>query len=48
MLKIDVEDHEREVLEGAAFLLRSGRVKAVYMDGYRDKSIPDLWGQMDF
>jgi FkbM family methyltransferase len=42
VLKIDVEGHEREVLEGCAQLFRAGRIKAVYLDGYRDKCIPDF------
>jgi len=48
VLKIDVECHEREVIEGAAGLLASGRVKAVYVDGYSDKSLPGLLQRMDF
>jgi FkbM family methyltransferase len=42
ILKIDVEEHELEVLVGAEQLLRSGRVKVVYLDGYTSKSIPSL------
>ncbi len=48
VLKIDVENHEREVIDGATRLLASGRVKAVYVDGYGDKSLPHLLQQMDF
>ncbi len=48
VLKIDVEFHEREVIDGATRLLASGRVKAVYLDGYSDKSLPHLLQQMDF
>jgi FkbM family methyltransferase len=40
VLKIDVENHEAEVLAGARQLLESGRIKAVYLDGYADKGIP--------
>ena len=48
VLKIDVENHEREVIDGATRLLASGRIKAVYLDGYSDKSLPHLLQQMDF
>jgi FkbM family methyltransferase len=37
ILKIDVEGHEYEVLEGARKFFESGRVKVVYLDGYRKK-----------
>lgn len=40
VLKIDVENHEAEVLKGARQLLNSGRVKAVYVDSFADKTIP--------
>jgi FkbM family methyltransferase len=42
VLKIDVEDHELEVLTGAEELLKSGRVKVVYLDGYSSKLVPPL------
>lgn len=48
ILKIDVEGHEREVVEGAARLIRSGRVKAVYVDGYQDKCLPQCLREMGF
>jgi FkbM family methyltransferase len=35
VLKIDVEGHEYQVLEGARQLFEANRVKAVYLDGYR-------------
>ena len=34
VLKIDVEGHEPEVLEGAAKLFLNKRIKAVFLDGY--------------
>jgi FkbM family methyltransferase len=34
IIKIDVEGHELEVLEGAEKLLEQKRVKAVFLDGY--------------
>lgn len=48
VLKIDVEGHEREVVEGAAGLFAAERVKAVYMDGYEDKSLPQCLREMRF
>jgi len=42
VLKIDVEDHELQVLNGAEELLNSGRVKVVYLDGYSSKLVPPL------
>jgi len=48
VLKIDAETHEREVVEGAEGLIRSGRVKAIYLDGYEDRSLPDYFRSMGF
>lgn len=48
VLKIDAETHEREVVEGAEGLIRAGRVKAVYLDGYEDRSLPDYFRSMGF
>ena len=42
VLKIDVEDHELPVLEGAAGLFAAGRIKVVYLDGYGSPTIPAL------
>ena len=42
VLKIDVEAHELQVLNGAEGLLQSGRVKVVYLDGYSSELIPPL------
>lgn len=39
ILKIDVEGQEKEVLEGARQLFETNRIKAVYLDGYKDHSI---------
>lgn len=41
VVKVDVEGHEREVLEGGAKLFDSGRIKAVYVDGFSDRSLPE-------
>jgi FkbM family methyltransferase len=48
VMKIDVEHHEAEVLLGAERLLGSGRVKAVYIDGYADAAIPGFLSKLDF
>jgi FkbM family methyltransferase len=48
VIKIDVENHEAEVLRGAERLLASGRVKALYIDGYSDSTIPDVLRELDF
>jgi FkbM family methyltransferase len=42
VLKIDVENHERQVLDGASGLFDAGRVKAVYLDDFADPAIPEL------
>jgi FkbM family methyltransferase len=41
VLKIDAEGHEIEVLQGGENLIRSGRVRVIYIDGYSDRTIPD-------
>jgi FkbM family methyltransferase len=42
VLKIDVENHERQVLQGAEGLFVARRVKAVYLDGYSDPVVPQF------
>jgi FkbM family methyltransferase len=42
VFKIDVEEHELQALLGAEELLKSGRVKVVYLDGYSSDQIPPL------
>ena len=39
IIKIDVEGHEPEVLEGASKLLEERRVKAIFLDGYDRHSV---------
>jgi FkbM family methyltransferase len=39
VLKIDVEGQEKNVLDGSLELFRAHRVKAVYLDGYKDKGV---------
>jgi FkbM family methyltransferase len=48
VMKIDVENHERQVLEGAAGLFDAGRVKAVYLDGYADPAVPRFLTERKF
>jgi FkbM family methyltransferase len=40
VLKIDVEDHEWPVIEGASGLFVENRIKVVYLDGYGSAEIP--------
>lgn len=42
VMKIDVEDHELPVLEGASRLFNEERVKVIYLDGYGNDTIPQL------
>jgi hypothetical protein len=39
VLKIDVEGQEDQVLRGAQGLLEAGRIKAVYIDGFKNKVV---------
>jgi FkbM family methyltransferase len=48
ILKIDVEGQEYEVLCGAAQLLASGKVIAIFIDGYEDSRIPVLLARNGF
>ena len=48
ILKIDVEGQEASVLSGAEGLFEAGRVKAVYLDGFQDKDIPDRLASRGF
>lgn len=42
VMKIDVEGQEKDVLDGAEQLFRDGRIRAVYLDGYKDRNIEGL------
>jgi len=42
VLKIDVEGQEMNVLEGASGLFEAGRIKAVYLDGYKEKAVEEF------
>lgn len=48
VVKVDVEGHEKQVLAGARALFDAGRVKAVYVDGYTDKSIVPMLKSFGF
>ena len=48
VLKIDVEGQEMEVLNGASGLFEAGRVKAVYVDGYKDVSVETFLSRHGF
>ena len=39
VLKIDVEGQEKQVLDSALELFKSKRIKAVYLDGYKDDEV---------
>ncbi|MFN2508043.1 MAG: FkbM family methyltransferase [Chthoniobacterales bacterium] len=42
VVKIDVEEHELPVLEGASGLFEQERIKVIYLDGYGSAAIPPL------
>ena len=42
VLKIDVEGQERSVIDGASGFFKAGRIRAVYLDGYKDRSIEEF------
>jgi FkbM family methyltransferase len=42
ILKIDVEGQEKNVLDGAAGFFAGRRIKAVYLDGYKDRAVETL------
>ena len=48
VLKIDVEEHEWPVLQGAAGLFQNQRIKVIYLDDYSDRRIPDFLRQRGF
>ncbi|MDQ6624205.1 MAG: FkbM family methyltransferase [Verrucomicrobiota bacterium] len=48
VLKIDVEDHELPVLQGASRLFEEGRIKVVYLDGYGAPEIPAMLRERGF
>jgi FkbM family methyltransferase len=48
VLKIDVEGHEWEVLQGATKYFDEQRIKAVYLDGFKDDRIPSFFENRGF
>lgn len=48
IMKIDVEGHEWEVLQGASKFFDENRIKAVYLDGYKDERIPSFLSDYGF
>jgi len=48
VVKIDVEEHEWPVLQGATGLFEHERIKVVYLDGYSDGRIPDFLRERGF
>ena len=47
-MKIDVEGQEWEVLEGSLSYFEQGRVKAVYLDNYKDSRVRDFLDRYGF
>jgi len=43
VIKLDVEGMEKDVIEGASQFFTDGRIKAVYLDGYEDVSLPEFF-----
>ena len=48
VLKVDVEGQELAVLRGAEEFFRAGRVKAVYLDGYKDRAVEEFLSARGF
>jgi FkbM family methyltransferase len=48
VMKIDVEGQEWEVLQGALSYFRSNRVKALYLDDYKDPRVRNLLDEYGF
>lgn len=48
VMKIDVEGQEWEVLQGAISYFQAGRVKAVYLDDYKDSRVKGFLDQYGF
>ena len=48
VMKIDVEGQEWEVLKGASSLFQAGRVKAVYLDDYKDTRVREFLDAFGF
>jgi len=48
VMKIDVEGHEWEVLQGAIGLFRANRVRALYLDDFKDARIVPFLDKFGF
>ncbi|HEY6111281.1 MAG TPA: FkbM family methyltransferase [Chthoniobacterales bacterium] len=48
VVKIDVEEHEWSVLQGAATLFQNKRIQVIYLDGYSDVRIPGFLRERGF
>jgi FkbM family methyltransferase len=48
VMKIDVEGHEWEVLQGAIGLFQANRVRALYLDGFKDARIVPFLDAYEF
>ena len=48
VVKIDVEEHEWPVLQGAAALFQKERIKVIYLDGFSDTRIPGFLRERGF
>ena len=48
LMKIDVEGQEWEVLQGSISYFQAGRVKAVYLDDYKDSRVRSFLDQYGF
>jgi FkbM family methyltransferase len=48
VMKIDVEGQEWEVLQGALLLFESNKVKALYLDGYKDRRVRSFLDEHGF
>jgi hypothetical protein len=47
-MKIDVEGHEWEVLQGAIGLFQANRVRALYLDDFKDARIAPFLDSYEF
>lgn len=48
IVKIDVEGQELKVLNGATALFDQDRIKAIYLDGYKDEAVVKFLADRDF
>ena len=48
VVKIDVEEHEWPVLQGASALFQSEQIKVVFLDGYSDQRVPEFLREKGF